>query len=137
MIATTIEQSERLLACGIKAKTADMSYLIIPPIDREFIEYHDIQLVATPYTDSIVWGKELKKPAWSLSALLDKVLPMSTNSAKGEDLQLLFGPDVNIDTKWSCYYFCSDYEVWASDPIEACVKMVELLHKKGLLPSNS
>lgn len=138
MIATTIEQSERLLACGIKAETADMSWLI-PPRYEEFWKYicEPQGLVKTPYSDLGDNIDERKEPAWSLSALLAKVLPMSVNSAEGKDLQLLFEASVNIDTNWSCYYFCSNYEVWASDPIEACVRMVELLHEKGLLPSNS
>lgn len=127
MIATTIEQSERLLACGIKAETADMSY-------RHILEYNDRgqywetrKLTAEPFeitSDS----KETISPAWSLSALLTKVLPPIVDVCVEAEVQI-----GKADDEWYCEYLYTTFYVSAKDPIEACVRMVELLHGKDVL----
>jgi hypothetical protein len=57
-ICTTKEQSERLLACGLKKETADMRW---ERISEKYVYYPSTQ---TPYTSSDI-------PAWSLHRLME------------------------------------------------------------------
>lgn len=59
-IATTIEQSKKLMELGIDVNTADMNY-----IGHELISY--------PYCESKFKVEENVYPAWSLSALLELI----------------------------------------------------------------
>lgn len=113
MLATTIEQGKRLLACGIDSATSDMNHIE----SRE-------EVVAMPYY------KMMKQdfPAWSLTALLTKVLP-----ARIRDKYTL-RIEVTSDG-WHVSYVgigaaIVDSEVLITEdptPIEACVKMAEKL----------
>lgn len=58
MIATTIEQSERLLATGVSPDTADMMWVPVPTRHKGVVE----QLYVGRVTPN-------GEPAWSLSAL--------------------------------------------------------------------
>ena len=58
--ATSIEQSERLLALGLKKETADMVYM---KIGNEYILY-----VIQSNEQNIMWKKDV--PAWSLHQLI-------------------------------------------------------------------
>lgn len=135
MIATTIEQSERLLACGVKAETADM-----------YRHNNSGELYCDNYSKFVAntTKEHFYSPAWSLSALLTEVLP---RRLCGTNLCFIFdeneceinysledsiGRTVILEDKYN-----DVVQVFEADPIEACVKMVELLHEKGLLPSNS
>lgn len=64
MIATTIEQSKRLLAAGISPETADMIWAQHSDFSKPF-------LTVKPHTTirRMIGGHSL--PAWSLSALWD------------------------------------------------------------------
>lgn len=61
-IATTQDQSQRLLRCGVSADTADM-----------YIDNYD-EVWAAPYKDNQRKNEKGFLPAWSLSALC-KLLP--------------------------------------------------------------
>ena len=68
MIATTIEQSKRLIELGLNTNTADMRYEEIPGIQGEY---------------KLVFSKPNNKweiPAWSLSALLGLIKPVNENT---------------------------------------------------------
>lgn len=127
MIATTIEQSERLIACGVKVKTADM-----------YRHNNSGELYCDSYSKFVAnTAKEhFYSPSWSLLALLTEVLPRECD---GYNCKLFISPWGN--NGWSLRYH-NDLLVYSGiesdiDMIEACVKMVELLHEKGLLPSYS
>lgn len=127
-IATTKEQSARLLSAGVKPDTADMTIrTIIEPALCEYVAWHTPMLLTLPYSDAkdIYKGDEVL-PAWSLSALLTKVLPH----------------DISVD-KYK-YKGATEYEVGvyytghrdktafnAPDPIEACVQLIEWLMQNG------
>lgn len=70
MIATTIEQSKRLLEAGYNQETADMSYIHGP-----VITYKDVSRVEhiEECPPILVLRQELTEfvPAWSLSAIWD------------------------------------------------------------------
>ena len=117
-IATTPEQSRRLIACGVNPDSADMCYVGgWSPV------------CAIPFSKC---NKE-DTPAWSLSALLE-LLPMEVNE---EGLQTVFHltcyPD---ELKWAAEYYdyamdkhlCSERDY---TPIVACVKAIEWLTANG------
>lgn len=127
MIATSTFQSERLLACGVSPKTADMSYRVTLR-QENFGEYawQTSILTTTPYSKAKDYVGEKKEPAWSLSALLTKVLPPEY---KGESLMLTMLASGRVAAE----YGLSTPFIKADDPIEVCVKMVEWLHKNKIL----
>lgn len=139
MIATDKSQSQRLLACGVSADTADMAYCTI-----------DSLLLNAPYVEMRDRFKETNCfPAWSLSALLD-ILPKELTGYRmthryepftdfvmtccapyfiGGSLQLYHnGKKYVVDYDWGGFLGqmpCAD------DPIEACVLAIELLAANG------
>lgn len=120
-IATTPhEQSQRLLACGVPADTADMAYAT-----------NDDILLTAPYAEMRDRFKETNCiPAWSLSALLTKVLPSNIRYEGHTCLLELTSSNWQSDEQiWEASYDI-DLGVEASDPIEACVLMVEWLHNE-------
>lgn len=70
MIATTIEQSKRLLGAGVPADSADMCYqdYVIDNIGQENME-------TTPVGGLAIGNMFGDFPAWSLSALWDIIPP--------------------------------------------------------------
>ena len=69
-------------------------------------------------------------PCWSLTALLN-VIPNDLENNEGYYLTLM------NDGEWFCSYrnIDGDYnkQVIAKNPIDACVKMIELLYKENLI----
>lgn len=141
MIATDKSQSQRLLACGVSADTADMCY------DSGALSLMDY--------DSAVHERDSRResyevvPAWSLSALLD-ILPKELT---GYRMTHSYEPFADFVMKCYAPYFINgylklyhngkkyvvDYD-WdgflgqmpcADDPIEACVLAIELLAANG------
>lgn len=122
-IATTREQSDRLLQCGVSADTADMMFT---PYDT---------LSTEPYREALKDRGCI--PAWSLSALLD-LLPTSITDENGTyfQLQLTAYPHEEDCYKWCLSYYDIGGEITllyieAPDPIEACVRMIEKLTANG------
>ena len=126
-IATTIEQSKRLLVLGLDIKSADMC-LCKTAQDTWFL------CAGTPgeYDAHTV-------PAWSLSALLN-VMPKNTN----ETYHLFSSMMANQLGSWVCdrskYYIDTngynknDYECFKSDnPITAAYEMVCWLLEQGFI----
>ena len=121
-VATTREQSERLLALGLKKETADMCHIPFRSIDNETLEYTE--------HCSLPLGKDI--PAWSLHRLwelLDKI-----KKYEGED-ELLY-PRISLEEEdvifvspksiWARRNFCSPKGVY-----ENIINCFEELIKEG------
>lgn len=131
-IATTPEQSKRLLACGVNPDSADMFYTnyTTKPNDK------------APCTKTAPLGirKDLI-PAWSLSALL-ALLPTSLTSAMGNKYMLELSK-LRMHNAWEVQWFngrerwCTVdkdkkyHKLWDESPLEACVKAIEWLTANG------
>ncbi len=127
-IATSPSQSQRLLACGVDPKTADMCW-------SDHFHFNltgkILQLKKIQYSD--------ENPAWSTSRLLS-LLPKSIKDdndtyAEVHRYGLLIYPFMD---GWQVeYQYCEDDEchclvcVYGTTPIEACVKAIEWLTKEG------
>ena len=119
-IATTREQSDRLLQCGVPAGSADM--MITP---------HNT-LSTNPYKS--VFRDRGHSPAWSLSALLG-LLPFKIHSGKYE-YWLDIAP-MDYGRQWSIGYYCMDKPrvikglTHTDSLIECAVQEIEFLTSNG------
>lgn len=112
-IATTQQQSARLLRCGVSADTADM--MITP---------HNT-LSTEPYKEALKDRGYI--PAWSLGALMTKILPSNIRYEGHTSLLEITSSNWQSDEQvWEVAYDIN-LGVEAPDPIEACVLMVEKL----------
>lgn len=120
-IATTREQSERLLALGMKPETADM-----------YLKYDGNPYLVT-YTltakDRLVPYilKEKDIPAWSLSRLLE-LLPTNIKIGNRENVFCLFHDNEN--KLWNLSYPCIEYFETES-PFESCISAISWLIDNG------
>lgn len=124
-IATTKEQSGRLIACGVSIDTADMMFTPHNTLSTE------------PYK-SVLKNRDYS-PAWSLSALC-WLLPkeIEVDESPYDEVQkygLLIYPFMD---GWQVdYQYCEDDEchclkcVHGADLIEACVQLIEWLTANG------
>ncbi len=149
-IATTREQSARLLQCGVDPETADMVWygaivprggsLTSPPDPSE--EWNLWALPYWTYPEELQNHKLMEDyveivPAWSLGALLTKVLPNVFEDGNYRHvLTIQYVHGATEDRVWDMRYediltgmFIHDID--APDPIEACVRMVEKLKEEG------
>lgn len=121
-IATTKDQSARLLHCGVSADTADM--MITP---------HNT-LSTEPYKETLKDRGYI--PAWSLSALLG-LLPKEIYDESGDSFYFSLAKEFPLSEDYhAAYKYC-----WADDdafvgrrsscPIEACVQLIEWLTSTG------
>ena len=133
-IATTAEQSARLLACGVPADTADMIYQT-PITASQKATREDILLVRK--ADETLFDTDT--PAWSLSALLG-LLPREIDiDGYKYRISIYFeNPEEPvIGNQWCLYYkpkknteksrYIDDVPMYAPDLIECAVLMVEWL----------
>ena len=128
-IATTREQSDRLLQCGVSAYTADMTL--------SYCKGGFYELMATPFHYGCF--NEEDAPAFSLGCLLG-LLPkeIKVDESPYDEIQkygLLIYPYMG---GWQVYYqYCGDDEchclkyVYGADLIEAGVKAIEWLSDDG------
>lgn len=119
-IATTKEQSDRLIACGISSETADMMFTPHNTLSTD------------PYKS--VLKDRGYSPAWSLSALLE-LLPKFIPDAGGDFSYALKVQPCNLPGWTVCYYAYSldkgkGYHR-SEDVIEACVQLIEWLTANG------
>lgn len=126
-IATTQDQSARLLRCGVSADTADMMFT---PHNTLSIEPYKQALKDIGYI-----------PAWSLSALLS-LLPTSILSPMGNEYMLELSR-LRMHNAWEVQWFNGRerfrtydkqkvfHKLWDKSPIEACVKAIEWLTANG------
>lgn len=121
MIATTQEQSARLLRCGVSADTADMCYQT-PITASQKATREDILLVRQ--ADKTLFDADI--PAWSLSALLTNILPHNISVDKYEHKGAM-------EYEVGCYFTGHRDKIAfnAPDPIEACVQLIEWLTANG------
>lgn len=141
-IATTREQADRLLKCGVPAESADMCYQHID----DCVNNTDKPICNTPkaqYNTLIGYGFGDSRihiaPAFSLSSLLG-FLPkeIKVDESPYDEIQkygLLIYPYMG---GWQVdYQYCEDDEchclkcVYGADLIEACVKAIEWLSANG------
>lgn len=124
-IATTSEQSQRLLRCGVPADTADMVWTRFES-DGEKYEQLSVMDESAYEVASLT-----PIPAWSLSALMTKILPSNIRYKGHTSLLEITSSNWQSDEQiWEVAYDI-DLGVDASDPIEACVLMVEKLVANG------
>ena len=146
-IATTREQSDRLLKCGVSADTADMFYQTPITVSQKATR-EDMLLVRK--ADKALFDTDT--PAWSLSALLG-LLPKTISdfwmtkwydpTADGfvicdketpyllsGDFQLLHigGGKYQVEYDWDGF---QGRLPQSDNPIEACVLTIELLTANG------
>lgn len=129
-IATTSEQSQRLLRCGVSADTADMSWVVLSD-DTE-------TLTAIP---NLAQSEVINFPAWSLSRLLS-LLPTSILSPMGNEYMLELSK-LRMHDAWEVQWFSGRdrfrtydkkknfHKLWDKSPIEACVKAIEWVTSNG------
>ena len=139
-IATTPEQSKRLIACGLNQNMADMTL--------SFCNDNFYELMATPFHYGCFNEKDA--PAWSLSALLellpkhlddfpqtkwrppfleDEIWEMDNEGVLNGDVKLYSnGTNWIVDYDWDGF---SGTLPQSESPIEAVVLAIELLHANG------
>lgn len=117
-IATTKEQSARLLQCGVPAESADMSWNKAKAANRDGYAW---LLLSENFLKSD--NSDRCVPAWSLSALLE-LMPKEMGIAVGAY------PGSN---KYACFTLIDpDVEpIVADTAVEAVVQMVEQLKNNG------
>ena len=106
MIATTCEQSARLLACGVDPKTADMMW------DR-LDENRDYLLLSASWETNRIKNRKITVntiPAWSLSALLTSVLPRKIKAEK-EYLNYTLNLHPYFMDGWQIKYSYREYDL--------------------------
>lgn len=131
--ATTPEQSARLLRCGVSADTADMSIrTITEPMIKDIAEWETPILLTMPYGSAKdIYRGDHVQPAWSLSALMTKILPSNIRYEGHTSLLEITSSNWQSDEQvWEVAYDI-DLGVEAPDPIEACVLMAEKLVANG------
>lgn len=120
-IATTYEQSKRLMDCGVSADMADMA------------RYVDDSVPMMPW-DWTTGSYGGTFPAWSLSALLG-LLPFKIHSGKYE-YWLDIAP-MDYGRQWSIGYYCMDKPMvikgltHTDSLIECAVQEIEWLTSNG------
>lgn len=137
-IATTKEQSTRLLQCGVDPETADMVWTIW---DNDGERYEQLSIMDESAYEMACLNPI---PAWSLGALLTKVLPKEiVIDGYRYRISIYFeNPDEPvIGNQWCLFYAplrhnershrIDDVPMYAPDSIEACVRMVEKLKEEG------
>lgn len=120
-ISTTQEQSARLLRCGVSADTADMCY--------------DSGALSLMEYDSAVHERDSRReryeviPAWSLSALLGLLPKEICDDSYYFSLAQEY--PLNADYRAAYKYYsvdeCDYVGRRSSQPIEACVQLIEWL----------
>lgn len=134
-IATTREQSARLLQCGVSAESADMCYQFID----ECCNNTDNPICSTPKEQyATVSGHGFGDhriyitPAWSLSALLG-LLPKEIYDESDDSFYFSLAKEFPLSEEYCAAYIpCWDkgdalVRKRDNDPIEACVQLIEWL----------
>lgn len=128
-IATTSEQSSRLLRCGVPADTADMIYQTPITISQK-VTKEDMLLVRK--ANKALFDTDV--PAWSLSALLG-LLPFKIHNGKYE-YWLDIAP-MDYGRQWSIGYYCMEKPkvikglTHTDSLIECAVQEIEWLTSNG------
>mgnify|MGYP000475367542 CR=1 FL=1 len=133
-MATTAEQSARLLKCGVPAESADMCWF------RAWGNVGDFNLNVKPYSmmvrinEESCRGRNEIQPAWSLSALLG-LMPFKIHSGKYE--YWLDVAPMDYGKQWSIGYYCTEKPrvikglTHTDSLIECAVQEIEWLTANG------
>lgn len=125
-IATTREQSNRLLQCGVPAYAADMTL--------SYCKGGFYELMATPFHYGCF--NEEDAPAFSLSCLLS-LLPKEIYDENGDSYYFSIAKEFPLTEEYGAAYIpCwekGDAIVRKRDnnPIDACVQLIEWLAEDG------
>lgn len=138
MIATTSDQSSRLLRCGVSADTADMSIrTITEPMIKDIAEWKAPLLLTMSYSSAKdIYRGDYVEPAWSLSALLG-LLPKEVFDKDSNGFYFSLAQEfLACDDYNAAYKPCWDDDdnlvgKFAPCPIEACVQLIEWLKGNG------
>lgn len=124
-IATTIEQSKKLIELGLSADTADMNYCNSSYKGKDYIGEWKLSLQSPQEAKSILdmsvtsWNTYWEIiPAWSLSALIELM------------------PSATLDSSNNNYYRlrCMEkFSEWHNNPIDAVFEMVCYLLENKLI----
>ena len=130
---TDIEQAKKLAEI-LPLESADAKYGYIAPYeysDRMYDEGYDgipypIAFIKKDYSNFFVEEYDGELPCWSLAALLN-VLPDGTDIIKEE-------ADTENE-RYMCTVGINDdiISTFADNPVDACVEMIEKLHKLKML----
>ena len=145
-IATTSEQSSRLLRCGVSADTADMSIrTITEPMIKDIAEWETPLLLTMPYGSAKdIYRGDYIEPAWSLSRLLGLMPKEIDIDGYKYRISLYFeSPDEPvIGNQWCLFYkpkkntekshYIDDVPMYAPDLIKCAVLMVEWLTRHNI-----
>lgn len=128
-IATTKEQSDRLVACGVSPDTADMS------LGKD--ESQPLTLMARAYrTFKGLFKRDYVIPAWSLSALL-ALLPKEIYDECGDSYFFSLAKEFPLSEEYGAAYIpCWDkgdaiVRKRDDNPIEACTQLIEWIVDNG------
>lgn len=122
MIATTKEQSARLLACGVDPKTADMFYQVPITVSQKQ-RGEDILLVKKP--NATLYDTDT--PAWSLSALLS-LLPQKIDGGYWLTIQ-----KCQREKRATVYYGVAYFKCKWDKPAEAPSSSITTAGKRNTL----
>lgn len=129
-IATTKDQGERLLRCGVSADTADMVWTRFES-DGEKYEQMGVMDESSYEVASLN-----PIPAWSLSALLG-LLPKEIFDESGDDFYFSLAKEFPLSGEYGAAYIPCWHQGDAivrkrdNNPIEACVQLIEWLTNNG------
>lgn len=136
--ATDIEQSRRVLACGIDRSTADMYFgkATVPPAEYYLYPIHDG--INAKKWFSVRSNKDII-PSWSLAALVTLLPPKITTSKEGylrkRDYRFRLFPVITGKWWYAAYVYelAYDYKhlIKNESIIEAVVQIIETLYKDG------
>lgn len=121
---TSVEQSKKLLKLGLNSDTADMVHVVKRNDCRESWESaaEDLGNVYTGLKNSVTMClSDYAIPCWSLEALLNIL------------------PSVALDGSYDHHYRLQckgKFTEWYDSAVDACVNMIEKLHKQNLLQFN-
>lgn len=131
-ICTTKEQSERLLALGLKKETADMHYYHTVDFEgnevwySSIIPYENVVMASDFVGETEIRLENHTIPAWSLHRLIE----MMPNNIIQDDCTLILG--INAD---SVYYADNEYgevfNTFDGNLYECVTKCIEWLIKEG------
>lgn len=131
-IATSPSQSQRLIACGVDPKTADMVWLCRGQFNPPILSFNEGCNRAIQEVGDI--------PAYSLSRLLD-IVPAFISDGDDRDNEYVFQLDKGKKHDGSCVWELAYYDPIVknnylyydnnSNLIEACVKAIEWLTKNN------
>lgn len=128
-MCTSREQSERLIALGLKKETADMVHFFSQSLAQDWT----IVPLAENETARYIQGLEI--PAWSLHrllCLLPKRIQVYDDVWKFKrNLYLSIDEDFNIRYEENIDEPCFDKTFWAYDIYQNCIDCIEWLIKEG------